>query len=61
MNSNNVLDLIVELQNKEFWGSLKIIFKQGKPVHMEIEQTLKNNEIGSIFIKRRTTRIIKEA
>ena len=61
MNNKNVLDLIVELQSKEFWGSLKIIFKQGKPVHMEIEQTVKNDGCHSIFISQKTTRVIREA
>ena len=60
MEAEKLLDLISELQSKEFWGSLKVTFKRGKPVHVEMEQTITDDSEGIIVHRRRKT-IIREA
>ena len=37
---NQVIDLLVDMQDKKFWGSVEIVFKDGKVIVVKREETI---------------------
>lgn len=42
MNSAHIQDLVKQLSEKRFWGSVRLVIQDGKVVTVEVLQTIKH-------------------
>lgn len=51
MDQERIALLLKECEEKQFWGSLKFIFTDGKITHLLVEQTVKQGQQQLIIIR----------
>lgn len=50
MNGVEIQDLIKQLEEKKFWGSVRIVVQDGKIVNIELLQTIKQKVTEAIML-----------